>query len=41
MCPEFLVQPLWKYIWQFLRKLEIVPPEDPATGIYPKDTLNV
>jgi hypothetical protein len=35
-----LVQPLWKSICQFLRKLEIVLPEDPAIpllGIYPKD----
>jgi hypothetical protein len=36
-----LVQPLWKSIWRFLRKLEIDLPEDPAIsllGIYPKDT---
>jgi hypothetical protein len=35
-----LVQPLWKSIWNFLRKLEIDLPEDPAIpllGIYPKD----
>jgi hypothetical protein len=35
-----LVQPLWKSIWWFLRKLEIVLSEDPAVllrGIYPKD----
>lgn len=35
-----LVQQLWKWVWQFLRKLNIVLPEDPATsllGIYPKD----
>jgi hypothetical protein len=25
-----LVHPLWKSFWQFLRKLERVPPEDPA-----------
>jgi hypothetical protein len=34
------VQPLWKSIWQFLRKLDIVLPEDPAVpllGIYPED----
>jgi hypothetical protein len=34
-----LVNPLWKTIWWFLRKLEIVLPEDPAIpllGIYPK-----
>jgi hypothetical protein len=35
-----LVQPLWKSIWNFLRKLEIVLLEDraiPLLGIYPKD----
>ena len=35
-----LVQPLWKSIWRFLRKLEIDLPENPAIpllGIYPKD----
>jgi hypothetical protein len=35
-----LVQPLWKSIWRFLRKLEIDLPEDPGIpllGIYPKD----
>jgi hypothetical protein len=35
-----LVKLLWKSIWQFMRKLEIVLPEDPAIsllGIYPKD----
>ena len=34
-----LVQPLWKTVWQLLRKLEIVLPENPAIpllGIYPK-----
>jgi hypothetical protein len=34
-----LVQPLWKSVWQFLRKLDIVFPEDPdipLLGIYPK-----
>jgi hypothetical protein len=25
-----LIQPLWKSVWQFLRKLDIVVPEDPA-----------
>jgi hypothetical protein len=33
-------QPLWKSAWQFLRKLDIVLPEDPAIpllGIYPED----
>jgi len=36
-----LVQPLWKSIWSFLRKLKIDLPEDPAIpvlGIYPKDS---
>jgi hypothetical protein len=35
-----LVQPLWKSVWRFLRKLDTVLPEDPAItllGIYPKD----
>jgi hypothetical protein len=35
-----LVHLLWKSIWWFLRKLEIVQPEDlakPLLGIYPKD----
>jgi hypothetical protein len=37
-----LVQPLWKSIWQFLRKFDIVLPEDlaiPLLGIYPKSSL--
>ena len=36
-----LIQPLWKSVWRFLRKLDIVLPEDPAIpllGIYPRDT---
>jgi hypothetical protein len=35
-----LVQPLWKSVWRFLRKLYIVLPEDPAIlllGIDPED----
>ena len=35
-----LVKTLWKSVWQFLRKLDIVLPEDPAItllGIYPED----
>jgi hypothetical protein len=35
-----LVQPLWKSVWWFLRKLDIVLPEDPAISllsIYPED----
>jgi hypothetical protein len=34
------VQTLWKSVWQFLRKLDIVLPEDPSIpflGIYPED----
>ena len=35
-----LVQPLWKSVWKFLKKLDIVLPEDPTIpllGIYPED----
>ena len=35
-----LVQPLWKSVWRFLRKLDVVLPEDlaiPLLGIYPED----
>ena len=35
-----LVQTLWKSVWQFLRKLDMVLLEDPAIpllGIYPED----
>ncbi|CAO2603417.1 LINE-1 retrotransposable element ORF2 protein [Lemmus lemmus] len=35
-----LVQPLWKSVWQFLRKLGVNLPQDPAIpllGIYPRD----
>jgi hypothetical protein len=35
-----LVQPLWKKIWRFLKKLEIELPYDPVIpllGIYPKE----
>jgi hypothetical protein len=35
-----LLQPLWKSAWHFLRKLDIVPQEDPAIpplGIYPEE----
>jgi hypothetical protein len=37
-----LVQPLWKSIWRFLRKLETDLPKDPEIpflGIYSKDAL--
>ena len=36
-----LVQPLWKTVWRFLKKLKIELPYGPAIallGIYPKDT---
>ena len=36
-----LVQPLWKTVWRFLKKLKIELPYDPAMallGIYPRDT---
>jgi hypothetical protein len=35
-----LVQPLWKRVWQFLRKVNIVLAEDPALpllSIYPEN----
>ena len=35
------IQPLWKTVWRFLKKLGIKPPYDPAIpllGIYPKET---
>ena len=36
-----LIQPLWKMVWRFLKKLRIKPPSDPAIpllGIYPEET---
>ena len=36
-----LLQPLWKTVWRFFKKLGIKPPYDPAIpllGIYPKET---
>ena len=36
-----MIQPLWKMVWRFLKKLGIKPPYDPAIqllGIYPKET---
>ena len=36
-----LVKPLWKSVWQFLRKMKIVLPEDqaiPLLGLHLKDT---
>ena len=36
-----LIQPLWKMVWRFLKKLGIKPSYDPGIpllGIYPKET---
>ena len=36
-----LVQPLWKTVWRFLKKLKIELPSDPSMalpGIYPRET---
>ena len=33
-----LVQPLWKTVWTFLKKLKIELPYNPALDSYPKDT---
>ena len=37
-----MVQPLWKTVWRFLRKLKMELPSDPAIpllGIYPEKTM--
>ena len=37
-----MVQPLWKIVWRFLKKLKIELPYDPAIrllGIYPDKTI--
>ena len=37
-----LIQPLWKTVWRFLKKLQIELPYDPAIpplGIYPEKTI--
>ena len=37
-----LVQPLWKTVWRFLKKLKIESPFDPSIpllGIYSKETM--
>ena len=37
-----LIQPLWKAVWRFLKKLKIELPYDPAIpllGIYPEKTI--
>ena len=36
-----MIQPLWKTVWRFLKKLKLDLPYDPAIallGIYPRDT---
>ena len=36
-----MVEPLWKTVWRFLKKLGIKPPYDtaiPLLGIYPEET---
>ena len=36
-----MIQPLWKIIWRFLKKLGIKPPYEPSIpllGIYPEET---
>ena len=36
-----LIEPLWKMVWRFLKKLGIKPPYDlaiPLLGIYPEET---
>ena len=36
-----MIQPLWKTVWRFLKKLGIKPPYDPTIpplGIYPEET---
>ena len=40
LCKYKLIQPLWKTVWRFLKKLGIKPPDDPAIpllGIYPEE----
>ena len=37
-----MIQPVWKTVWRFLKKLKIVLPHDPAIpllGIYPEKTI--
>ena len=37
-----LIQPLWRTVWKFLKKLKKEPPYDPAiplVGIYPEKTI--
>ena len=38
-----MIQPLWRTVWRFLKKLKIELPYDPAIlllGIYPEKTIN-
>ena len=32
------MQPLWKTVWRFFKKLKIELPHNPAIALYPKDT---
>ena len=37
-----MIQPLWRTVWRFLKKLKIELPYDPAIpllGIYPEETI--
>ena len=37
-----MIQPLWRMVWRFLKKLKIELPYDPAIpllGIYPEKTI--
>ena len=37
-----MIQPLWRTVWRFLKKLKIELPYDPAIlllGIYPEKTI--
>ena len=37
-----LIQPVWRTVWRFLKKLKIEPPYDPAIpllGMYPEKTI--
>ena len=39
-----MIQPLWRTVWRFLKKLKIELPYDPAIpllGIYPKELKSV
>ena len=36
-----MIEPLWKMVWRFLKKIEIKPPYDtaiPLLGLYPEET---